>query len=373
MRNKKSSTKKYLITGILAALSYQAFGTFGHSDPLERDWKMPLERNLTKLGKLGDSGRLDLKNIPWSDAPWSAATGSILNRYKREDLSLEERSTRRGLSLAELQRLPKERLAREIELLSPAEIFDLKRGLTLYPLSNEIRRLTSKLSTAEFDEKMNFGWAAASTMMREPKALVGHTLRIPPNLTANIKIGSSDVKGLISFYFGAKVPNLVKIAKVGTRCHGTNDASCRRIDPASFHILLTNMIKQDGKSFIIDVDPTSAVDYRPIVGYTTDIRKDEDSDSSRYLTVTTSVEMVRRRAPQVEPYGFYNLDTDKAEYKYTLELDAKGKIVRGDWLSEKRPEFAFRVLSMPHVDHEGFSKLKELYEESPLLQQLTEN
>lgn len=371
MRQKKSSHFKLLFVGVLAAASYQAFGR-PQADALSREWQMPLERNLSALSKLGDSARLDLKNVPWSDAPWSAVSGGILNRYKREDITPEERSKKRGLNLGELQRIPKERLSREIELQSPAEIFDLKRGLALYPLSNEIRRQLTLLSPAAFDEKMNFGWAAASTMMREPRALEEHTFRIPPNLTAHVKVASSDVKGLISYYFGAKVPNLVKIAKVGSRCHGASDAGCKRIDPASFHILLTNTIKTEGKSFVIDIDQGATVDYRPIAGYTSDIRKNEDADSTRIFTVKTSVETVRRRAPQIEPYGFYNLDTEKVDYEYTLEVDAKGNIVRGDWISEKRPEFAWRVLSLPHVDHEGFSALKSLYEEAPLIQ-LTEN
>lgn len=372
MRSKKSPHIKFVLIGVLAAVSYQAYGRLSHTDALSREWQMPLERNLSELSQSGDTGRLDLKNIPWSDAPWSGATGSILNRYKREDLPADERAKKRGLSLSELQRLPKNRLAREIELQSPAEIFDLVRGFTLYPLANEIRQLIGSMTTAALDEKMNFGWAAAATMMHEPKALNEKTLRIPPNLKADVTIGSSDVKGLISFYYGAKVPNLVKIAKVGARCHGERDLGCKRLDSASFHILLANMIKNDGKSFVIDVDPSSAVDYRPIAAYTTDIRKNENTDSSRSFTVTTSVETVRRRAPQIEPYGFYNLDTDKFEYKYTLEVDAKGNIIRGDWVSSARPEFAWRVLSLPHVDHEGFSALKGLYEEAPLIQ-LTEN
>lgn len=372
MRSKQPNHFKFVMIGVLAAVSYQAVGRLTHSDSLSREWQMPLERNLTELGKHGDTGRLDLKNIPWADAPWSGATGSILNRYKREDLPADERAKKRGLNLSELQRLPKHRLAREIELQSPAEIFDLVRGFTLYPLANEIRSLHRHMSTATFDEKMNFGWAAAATMMGEPNAITEKTLRIPPNLVADVTIGSSDVKGLISFYYGAKVPNLVKIAKVGARCHGENDSGCKRLDPASFHILLANMIKSDGKSFVIDLDPSSAVDYRPIVGYTMDIRKNEDADSSRNFTVTTTVETVRRRAPQIEPYGFYNLDTEKVEYKYTLEVDPKGNITRGDWISSARPEFAWRVLSLPHVDHKGFSALKSLYEAAPLIQ-LTEN
>lgn len=361
MRSKKTSPFKILFLSVISVSGLYATKTFTHRDALSTAWGMRLERNLARLGEDGDSGRLDVKNFPWADAPWSAATGGILNRYKREDLSADERYSKRGLNLTELQRLPRERLPKEVSLQSPAEIFDLARGLTLYPLTSEVRALLSKMSVKTFDEKMNFGWAAAATMMREPGVVEEKRIRIPATVDAKIKVGSSDVKALIGFYYGLKVPNLVKIAKVGARCHGSADTACSRLKAEDLHILLANMIKEDGKSFVIDVDPSESVDYRPIAGYESDIRRDEEGK----LQVTTVIETVRRRAPQVEPYGFYNLDTEKFTYRYTLEVDGEQNITGGHWISAG-PELAWRVTELPHVDHLGFSALKGLYEEARL-------
>lgn len=360
MRQKKRSNHlKMTLVGLLAAISYQAVGKLSSEDSLSRDWKMPLERNLDQLE---ESGRIDVKNFPWSDSPWRASSGSLLNRYKREDLGSELQARQRSLSLNDIQKLSPEERTRQISLQSPAEIFDLVRGLTLYPLTQEIRKVLSSKKNTTLDEQMNFGWAAAATSFREPDAIHDYSFQIPPRISAKITLGSSDVKGIIAYYYGVKVAKKVEIAKVGNRCQGVNDTLCRRIDAASFHILLGNMIHTKGKPFVIDIDPTAGVNYRPVVAYESKFRPGAESG----LDVTTTVEYVRSRAPQIEPYGIFNLDTEKVEYRYNLVLDKKQNIVSGKWQSEERPEFAWRVLSLPHVDHKGFSALKGLYREAPL-------
>jgi hypothetical protein len=358
---------KLLFVGTLVTLSVQAVGKLStSSDPLAHEWGLPLEHNLDRLP---EEGGLDGKNFPWAEARFPFAEGSLLNRYQREDLSLAERSTRRPLRLDEIKALSPARRTEALSKLAPAELFDIVRSLTAtYPLTNEIRRLLAKPNAeknfAELDEKMSFGWAAAATSFQEPAQRLDYTVRFPEGTSATFSIGSADVKGLASYYYGVKVPNLVKIAKVGSRCHGAGDIACRRIDPASFHVLLTNTIKRDGKSFVTDVDPSGAVDYRPIVGYTSGVRADEDGLG---YVVTTTVRYAKRRLPAAKPYGFFNLDSENETYRYTLETNAKHEITGGRWLSERHPEFAWRVKTLPHVDHEGFGALKQIFKEAPLL------
>jgi len=370
MRSRSSPTKRLLIVGALVTLSVQAFGKItAKPDELAREWGMPLERNLDRLP---EEGVLEEKNFPWAEARFPFAEGAILNRYQREDLPTEERYTKRALTLDEIKALSPTHRTEVLSKLAPAEIFDLVRSLTAtYPLTNEIRRLMTKAGApghasgyADLDEKMSFGWAAAATMMAEPAQRTDYTVRFPEGTEAKLSIGSADVKGLAAYYYGVKVPKLVKIAKVGSRCHGDSDVNCRRIDPAAFHLLLTNMIKREGKSFIVDVDPSGAVDYRPIVGYAAGVRA--DNEGAGYV-VTTTVRYAKRRAPSAKPYGFFNLDSDTETYRYRIETNEKREIVRGQWLSAHHPEFAWRVLDLPHVDHEGFGALKDLYREAPLL------
>lgn len=355
---------KLMIVGTLLTLSVGAVAKLSPSaDPLAREWGETLEHNLDRLP---EEGSLDVKNYPWAEARFTAADGLLLNRYRREDLPLEERATKRALRLDEIKALSPARRREELSKHAPAELFDLIRGyVATYPLTGEIRRLLAqpgRKALVDLDEKMSFGWAAAATSFAEPADHENYKIRFAEGTTATVSIGSADVKGLASYYYGVKVPNLVKIAKVGSRCYGESDVGCKRIDPAAFHILLTNMIKQKGKSFIADVDPSAAVDYRPIVSYTSGVRADDEG-----YVVTTTVRYAKRRMPSVKPYGFFNLDSENETYKYTLETNAKHEITGGRWISERHPEFVWRVKSLPHVDHEGFGALKGLYEESPLL------
>lgn len=365
MWSRTSAPSKLLVVGALVTLSVQAVARLSTPDPLAREWGLPLSRNLDRLP---EEGVLDEKNFPWAEARFPFAEGGIANRYQREDLPLAERASRRPLTLDAIKALPTASRSEALSKLSPAEIFDVVRGLTAtYPLTNEIRRLTAKAGArglADLDEKMSFGWAAAATSFAEPAQRTDYAVRFAEGTSATLSIGSADVKGLSAYYYGVKVPNLVKIAKIGSRCHGAGDVGCRRIDPASFHILLANMIKRDGKSFVADVDPSAAVDYRPIVGYTSGIRANEDGNG---YTVTTTVRYAKRRLPSAKPYGFFNLDSENETYRYTLETDRHHEITGGRWIGERHPEFVWRVQSLPHVDHDGFGALKRIYEAAPLL------
>jgi hypothetical protein len=372
MSSRSFRPSKLLFVGALITLSVQAVAKYTTApDTLARDWDVKkLERNLDRLP---EEGALDAKNYPWAEARFPAKNGLLVNRYQREDLPLEERAAKRPLSLDEIKALTPARRSIELSKLAPSEIFDIVRGYTAtYPLTGEIRRLLAKPNgERDLDEKMSFGWAAAATTFAEPAERTDYQVRFAEGTTATFTIGSADVKGLSAYYYGVKVPNLVKIAKVGSRCHGANDTTCHGIDAASFHILLTNTIKQGGKSFVADVDPSAAIDYRPIIGYSTGVRADEEGNG--YL-VTTTVRYAKRRLPSPQPFGFFNLDSENETYQYSLETNTKHEITGGHWISERHPEFVWRVKSLPHVDHEGFGALKQIYEEAPLLNpELTSN
>ncbi len=352
---------KLVLLGTLAFGGHTAWQRISPADPLALQWGTKLSRNLDRLPT---DGRLDIQNFPWADAPWTAENGGPLNRYQREDLQVAERFQKRAPHLDELKVLTPAIRGHVISRLSPLEIFDLVRGQSLYPLAKEVRRGISGRNASDFDERMNFGWAAAATMLQEPGQVDDYLLRLPTGHESRITIGSSDVKAVAAYYYGKVARKEVKTARVGSKCFGAEDIHCRRIDPASFHVLLTNMIRADGKSFVADIDPSASVDYRPIVGFETDIRRELDG----YYTVTTVVDYSKRRLPQTKPYGIFNLDTEREVYRYTLEVDANREITRGDWLVDRHPEFVWRVKELPHVDYAGFSKLREIYREAPITQ-----
>lgn len=337
---------------VLVTLSFQAFGLSGRSkDPLVRVWQTKLER---KLNKLSDSARLDYKNTPWSDFIWPAHEGGVHNSWQLP----KNESRAQSILLPKRREIAKwksqESQPQRLKTLSPLVKFEIARGRLDYPLIHQERKRT--LDVLEDREGLNYGWAVAATHLAEPTET---TLPITSgaDLQFDLHFGASDVKALIAYYYGIHARNEVKHYQVGSACMGDlqTDPNCKRIDPASFHIILTNMIGKESKSFVADFDLSAVKDHRPVVAYDSDIRLESDG----LYRVMTTVEVVRHRDPQWQPYEIFNRDTEKFELEYTLELNSNGEIIRGDWLSANRPEFVWRS-DLPAVDHE-FTKLTEIY------------
>jgi hypothetical protein len=357
---------RLIAIGAIAALSFQALGKLGATDPLARDWGMALERDLTKLR---DSGRLDAKSFPWSDTVVETDESPLLARWYRTEFAPAERFRKRGPTLDELSKMDRATRSRVANESSAANLLDLAAARADYPNEKAIRaKYRGAKGALALDEALSFGWAVAATKFREPNA-VTRTVRLPTGHELDLEIGSSDVKSGMSHYYGVTARNKVQLHQVGSRCHGTNDRRCARLDAATFHILLTNTVHANGESFVVDIDPSEKVDFRPIGGFEADARIVPGRD--RVFRVKTAVDYARRRLPQKSPYGFYNLDSEREEYVYTLEVDAEGKILRGEWKSERRPEFAWRVKKLPPASLGGFTALPKLYEEAPLIDQST--
>jgi hypothetical protein len=356
----------FVVIGAITALSFQALGKFGSTDPLERDWGMALDRDLTKLRI---SGRLDAKKFPWSDTYVESGESPLLARWYRTEFKPAERYRKRAPHLDELTKMDRATRSRVANESPAANLLDLAAGRADYPNEKAIRaKLRGGKGARALEEGLGFGWAVAATKFREPNA-VSRTVRLPTGHELDLEIGSSDVKIGMAYYYGVVAREKVKRFQIGSRCHGANDRRCQRIDAATFHILLTNTIYEKGEPFVADIDSSEKVDLRPIGGFESDIRALPGRD--RVFRVTTSVDYARRHLPQKSPYGFYNLDAAREEYTYQLEVDADGKIVRGDWVGERRPEFVWRVKELPPTDLGGFPALPRLYEEAPLLEEAT--
>lgn len=348
--------KSLLKTTVLIAvgtLSFQAVGWYRQpADPLAQGWGLKLER---RIAGLPENGRVDAKNTPWTDHVWSAKNGGITHRWMRAANENERDSFNYPTwKRAELLKLSPDARRELVKTLSPAEKFDLLRGRYDYPLVRAERERTYPIRSSF--ESLSLGWAVASTHIHEPDAVTRTSAD-----GIEIPFASSDIKALTAHYYGARAKEKLDRKQIGGSCFGETDARCRAIDPASFHVILANMIGLYKRPFIADVDPTDFTDHRPVIAFDTDIR----FESVGYYRVTTMVEYSRVRAPQWRPFEFYNLDTDRAIYEYTLEVNSNDEIVRGDWLSEKRPEFVWRS-GFPALDHE-FAILKDLYRAANIL------
>jgi len=327
---------KLSVLGCVATISLQAVGWYETPpDALEKAWGLKLER---RLGKLPDHGRVDSKTTPWVNHVWDSKKAGI--SYRWADTEASDYFSYRTPKRAQLLKMNPDARLELVKTLSPAEKFDLLRGRYDFPLISAERKRTYRLKDTE--DNLVLGWAIAATHLQEPGAVTRKNrdgIEIP--------FASSDIKALTSYFYSQKAGKKLKTWKVGTE---------RAIDPASFHIILANMTGIYERPFIGDLTNGELPDHRPIVGFDTDIR----FESAGYYRVRTTIEYSRIRAPQWQPYGFYNLDTDHVVYEYTLEVNTKNEIVRGNWISELRPEYVWRS-NLPALDLE-FEELRNLYQ-----------
>ena len=218
------------------------------------------------------------------------------------------------------------------------------------------------------------GWAPAAASYPEPLPVT-----VVNKDGIKIEFGSSDIKALISFYYAweaaqytdsgdenwgfkegddgkktywAKDPNMSYFIyrQVGQRCDraAVFQGLCkgRSINPAVFHLAVTNVIGRYHRSFVADVDPKLQIWNQPVFGYATKVLKvesiqagdsgdDEDTDhppangAVKRVLVHTTFTYVDEMDPSYNPKG--QPKTDKKEMAYWLELDAGGKIVGGEW------------------------------------------
>jgi hypothetical protein len=327
---------KLSLLACLGTLSLQAVGWYKTPQaPLEKAWGLKLER---RIGGLPDHGRVDSKHTPWVNHVWDSKKGGIAYRWSNPDQS--DSFTYRTFKREQLLKMKPEARFEIIKNLSPAEKFDLLRGRYDYPLVQAERKRTYRLKDTQ--DNLALGWAIAATHLQEPGAITRKNrdgIEIP--------FASSDIKALTSFYYSQKAGKNLKTWKAGIT---------QAIDPATFHIILANMTGLYERPFIGNIVRSDLPDHRPIVGFDSDIR----FESTGLYRVRTTIEYSRIRAPQWQPYEFYNLDTDREVFEYTLEVNTKDEIVRGNWTSAVRPQFVWRS-NLPALDLD-FEELRDLYQ-----------
>lgn len=303
-----------------------------------------------------------LEKTPWADSYWPSYEGGISARwladeplpFKYETLSLE------ALKAAS---------AEEIKALSPAEKFDILNGNYSYPLvASEWRRTSPDDETWE---GLCHGWAPAAALFEEPK---------PVELTnadgITIPFGSSDVKALLTYYQGqaSRAPTQF----LGMRCNvklddllsgRANMDDCKGVNPGAFHIVLANQIALKQQSFMADVTRDFEVWNHPISGYTAVITPKADigpmaaPGTVKEVFVTTRMDYSVELQPRWQPNkGREATFTHTRVYEYTLEIDANGEIIGGEWIGTDRPDFLWNQQTAPFTGQ--FKKLEDLYKAS---------
>jgi hypothetical protein len=182
---------------------------------------------------------------------------------------------------------------------------------------------------------------------------------------------SSDVKAIMAFYY-AKVSESPSV-QIGKRCFIASwlpivrrVAGCRDVNPASLHVIMANKLGLEGNGFIADMERYSPVWNHVAVDYKSNVLQTAmpNKKSSEYAVKRVLVESIVNLAASVDPskepvIGTQIAEYDEKKYKYWLDLDARGRIVGGSWVSAQRPDF---IWSKDKDEFRGyFDGLNQIY------------
>jgi hypothetical protein len=298
-------------------------------------------------------GSLERSQTIWSGDYWPLNKGIInyrWNAYSYDRISSPSRTELEKMSQA------------EIAQLSPSEKFDIMNHRFDYPLKKSVQDNANPL--AQDWEGICHGWAMASLHHQEPK---------PKNIIGpkgiSIPFGSSDIKGLLSYYY-AFANKTRDYRQMGSRCDSDNyhqDENCDQdLNAGAFHIILANQIGLENQSFIVDIYRFNEVWNHPVLSYETKILKeikpanDSAPGTKRSALVRTRIQFIGESRNSWYPQNgtldrilkFQNLD-------YVLEINSYGEIIGGMWKSKERPDFLWiEEKTQKFTGH--FNKLTEL-------------
>jgi hypothetical protein len=284
----------------------------------------------------------------WSDSYWPLNRGYIADRWQNPDAKFKFKSY--ALPLGGPERL-KALSITELNLLSPAEKFDILRGRYDLPLAKQLIKDTEPKEKSWWKGLCD-GWTTAALHIAEPQPVTF----VSKKDKIEVPLGSSDIKGLLSFYYARR--HDANVAYVGKSCRANKklmlgiDGSCQDINAGAFHVVLINQIGLKRQGFAMDRDGGVQVWNQPVLKYQTEYtplirRSAKASEEARkeiavkttityanelYDTDNEELENDVHASPSYEPV----LGTSRQRYKtktyeYVIELDAHDQIIGGDW------------------------------------------
>jgi len=291
----------------------------------------------------------------WSGDYWALKKGNINYRWfspKPQGFNLKS-PTKDQAAVMSLQ---------DLSYLAPSEKFDLLNARYNYPLVKEVSSFTSP--DRELWEGMCHGWAPALMHHNEPEPKV---VTNPDGI--QIPFGSADIKALISYYYAYEY-DAVTSRQMGSRCSGdiqwpwSTDRCKDDMNAGAFHIVLTNKIGLSGTSFVADIENGKEVWNHVPVRYKMNIVNDNlppESDSARgtVKTIRVKTDVFYVFNSPKNTWETYGQNAGKKSYEYTLDINASGMIIGGNWISKLRPDFLWLVDKVPSFNSK-FEKLSEL-------------
>ncbi|MFL5784704.1 MAG: hypothetical protein ACJ76H_08860 [Bacteriovoracaceae bacterium] len=280
-------------------------------------------------GSVGDAMKT------WSSDYWARNKGGINYRWNAPHptgFNLKSPTKEEAMAMTQDQ----------LAQLAPSEKWDLVNGRYDYPLKKEIAAYASPSRPSW--EGICDGWSAAALNQDEPKPVV---VTNPDGI--QIPMGSSDLKGILSWYYARKWSG--GYGMMGYRCRGSvigTDKCVNDMNAGAFHIVLTNRVGIAGVSYIADIDKGSQVWNHLAYSYTSSQVGSDLSPRSTSAPGTVKVKRIKTSVRYVyivsknswDPVlGTSGQKFITRNYEYYLDLNSSGTVIGGDWISSQRPDF----------------------------------
>lgn len=354
-------------TFLILAQTAQAdlYGGANHPSNFNRIAKASM---VLEFDSLPLSGKLSDDRYGWSESYWPSNKGGIAYRWNHPDpqpfkFRLHSRDEIQGMSQQQLSQL------------SPAELYDIAMGDYNYTLTRRALKLYNPRDL--WWEGICHGWAQAAANYPEPAPVV-----VTNPQGVRVPFGSSDVKALLAMHDAYNFKGTT-FAFLGKRCaangkvtgegderdrnpnppplEAQNTEECKDVNAGAFHVVTANMIGIHSRGFVADIDRFNDVWNQPVTAYSSQIIGEEPVSSnhssqgiSRRLRMRmkfTYGEELKFYTPELEAEGKRNFvsklpvtgtphqEFRSKDYEYILELDSRGRIIGGEWITETRPDF----------------------------------
>lgn len=324
-----------------------------------------------KLADLPTEGMLPDETYPWSDYYWATYSGGLSYRWQDHKNSSSYKDYLYDVLKPDALTSGSVDVAR----LSPAEKFDLYLNRYDFPLTRFEQDRTRKAVDPETDEVPRWfglchGWAPATLMEPEPGAVA--TVKNENGL--EIPFYTSDIKALLTHIYAY---NDADTRFVGERCNENENKietdmfgrvkqkECRDTNPAVLHLALAEMLgnpdmaKREG--FVADITFSAEVWNQAVIGYKVNsmevkkyhrwldkTRRHRAPGTKQLAKVELDLYYITEIAPHARPMKGAKDQYTRAEHlAYTLELDENGVIIGGEWDSETRPDFLWKLMHKP--------------------------
>lgn len=385
MRKDSEMSRKWFTIGVAITLST---GTFASSigTSMDQPWRSDRSGRAVPI-RYGFNSYNDSFNVsrtPWTGAWWWTQSGSVAVRWRTALYWNQERTAKYWPNWGEsdvmtYETFTADQLATMTEeeirdSTSPIEKLDIVSGHADPSRSDYYENLASVRGfvrdvVASYPGQLEYhglchGYSHASIWLSEPNAVtipVAYTLSDGRRVTIRVNFGSGDLKALATYYYGQRTfdQSEYQAAFVGGNDVGMN--------PAQLHLLLTNLVRDGGQSFVMDVHHGDAVWNFPVVGYTatasrsSGVQPGADPRAVRSIRVSTSVRVMGTTNPTQAAWGSQADERILThDYEYWLELDSDNEIVGGSWAaSSKRPDFAWTLKGQ--IPFEGDYKILSRY------------